>query len=61
MNQKEILLLSIGAFLTILAWILIDVAHISMQQSVQNEFQTVAVPKQSIDTTIFSILEQKKQ
>lgn len=60
MNQKEILLLSIGAFLTIIAWILIDVVHIAMKQSVQNEFQIVSVPKQSINPSIFSVLEQKK-
>lgn len=60
MNQKEILLLSIGVFLTIIVWILIDLTALQAKSSVQNDFQQVPVPKQSIDTTIFGTLEQKQ-
>lgn len=60
MNQREVLLLSIGVFCTIIAWILIDIYQAQTTNTVRNEFQQVAVPKQSIDGSIFTTLEQKQ-
>jgi hypothetical protein len=61
MNQKEILMVSIGIFFTIIAWMIIDVYHIQTQQSLQSDIKPVSVPQYKIDSTVFDTLKQKIQ
>ncbi|NTU46575.1 hypothetical protein HGA88_03030 [Candidatus Roizmanbacteria bacterium] len=60
MNQKELLLLTIGVFLTIVAWMLIDFYHL------QTKTETISVkpvPQNlyNIHTDVFTILRGKTE
>lgn len=59
MNQKEILVLAVGIFLTIVAWMIIDIYHIQTQEVVDTEIKPVTIPQYKIDTHVFDDLLKK--
>jgi hypothetical protein len=61
MNQKEILLISLTIFLTVIAWIIADLAHIANTKQIKITNPQVATKiETTIDTSIFTILKNKK-
>ncbi len=61
MKQREIFIISIVIFLTILSWLLIDIAHIKTLKN--DEKINYQIPKRlnlNIDSKLFEILESKK-
>ncbi len=42
MNKKELLFLSIGVFLTVIAWLVADVYHASTEEKIKSKFD---IPK----------------
>lgn len=60
MNQKEWLLITIGVFLTIIAWLVADVYHISKTKQVKAKFNLVKPIRVKIDNKIFKQLEKKE-
>lgn len=45
MNKKEILLLSIGVFLTVVAWLIADIYHAATEEKIKERVELPA-PKQ---------------
>ena len=59
MNKKELLAISIGIFLTIIAWMVADLYHAKQSTVVEDVFNQAEVPNYKINPTIFSILKEK--
>lgn len=59
MNQKELLFISVGVFLTIIAWIIIDVYHVKNRENTPYEMTRVERVRFQIDENIFKILEER--
>lgn len=61
MKRKEIFIFSIAVFLTIIAWVVIDIYHIQQKINLQIGFKPVQVPNYQMDQQIIEILKQKKE
>ena len=59
MNKKELLAISIGIFLTIIAWMVADLYHAKQTTVVEDVVNQAEVPNYKINPTIFSILKEK--
>lgn len=60
MRQKELLIISITVFITIVTWIIADIYHISNTQKITPiETTTMTVKTATIDTTVLDILQAK--
>lgn len=60
MNQKELLIISVTVFITIITWIVADIYHISTTAKITPvESATVNVTNTPIDTTILDTLQTK--
>ena len=59
MNKKELLAISIGIFLTIIAWMVADLYHAKQSTVVEDVVNQAEVPNYKINPTIFSILKEK--
>lgn len=60
MNQKELLIISITVFITIITWIVADIYHISSTQKIAPIENIVSVETVTIDTTVLTTLQSKK-
>lgn len=61
MNQKEILIITITIFLTILGWIAADLVHIANTKKVEEINARFSQPlKTTIQKDIFTNLEKRK-
>lgn len=61
MKQKEFLIISITVFLTVVAWIVADIYHISSTEKVKLRDTAITQPIQiSIDSSVFDVLMQKR-
>jgi len=61
MKGKELLVLSIGVFLTIVAWMVIDAYHIQTKINEQIHIKPAQVPDYQMDRTIIDVLKEKSQ
>ncbi len=60
MKQKELLIISVTVFITIITWIVADIYHISTTQKiVPVEASMATVKKTTIDTSVLDILQAK--
>lgn len=60
MKQKELLIISVTVFITIITWIVADIYHISTTQKiVPVETSTATVKKTTIDTSVLDVLQAK--
>jgi len=59
MNQRELLTISIGIFLTIIAWMIIDLYHVQQSRTFQGTLGGVQVPSISINSKMFEVLKNK--
>lgn len=60
MKQKEFLIISVTVFLTVIAWIIADIYHITSTEKVKLRDTTIAEPITiSIDNHIFDVLSKK--
>lgn len=60
MNRKEVLVISISIFLTIVAWVMIDIYHI--QQRINESVQTkpYQIPNYTMDKKIIDLLRDRE-
>ncbi len=58
MNQKDLLLISITIFLTIIAWVILEVKAISEEIPTDAEIQAATL-EYTINTDILDLLEEK--
>lgn len=61
MKQKEFLILAIGIFLTIVAWVVIEVYKVQNTQIIEEEIELPTVKRYDIDTSVIDKLQQKQQ
>lgn len=60
MKQKELLIISVTVFITIITWIVADIYQISTTQKiVPVETSTATVKKTTIDTSVLDVLQAK--
>lgn len=60
MRQKELLIISVIVFLTILAWIVADIYHISTTQKITPIETPASTMKTTvIDTSVLDVLQSK--
>jgi hypothetical protein len=59
MNGKELMILAAGVFLTIVAWMIIDLYHINEQEYINREIPPVEIPNFKINTSIFPTLSER--
>lgn len=60
MNQKEILIISLTIFLTVMGWVAADLVHVSQTEQLPDNDPRFAQPIDvDIDIEVFDILEQR--
>lgn len=60
MNRKELLLVSICVFLTVVAWMISDLYHIQNRSNLERQIRAARIPKYNIDVSAFEVLDSKK-
>lgn len=60
MNRKEFLIIAVAIFLTIVAWVVIDIYHIQRGSYINQEIPPVKIPQFNFDTSLFPQLLDKK-
>jgi hypothetical protein len=61
MKKKEILVLSISVFLTVIAWLVADIIHASTKERVETEIALPNIKNYVLDESIIQILESKQE
>ena len=62
MNQKELLIISVTVFLTVVGWILADLNHVATTKRVSEANPKFALPiESSVQKEIFIILQNKQK
>lgn len=61
MNKKELLVISITIFLTIVAWLIADIVHVSAEEKIKSGLNIPPTRIYHIDKEVFNILESKKE
>lgn len=57
MNKKEILLLSIGVFLTVVAWLIADIYHAATEEKIKQRVELPALKKYQVEEKILEDLK----
>lgn len=60
MNRKELYILSLGVFLTIIAWLVADILHTATTEKVKAKYDISKPIKYQIDVKVFEKLKTKK-
>lgn len=61
MNRKEVLLISIGVFLTVIAWLVADIYHAAAREYQKNNVNLPLVTQTAIKKDIVEVLRSKVQ
>ncbi|MDO8741610.1 MAG: hypothetical protein Q7J11_00505 [Candidatus Roizmanbacteria bacterium] len=61
MNKKEILLLSIGVFLTVIAWLIADIYHASTENKIKLKISLPQVYQYKINKDLLETLKNKTE
>lgn len=59
MNKRELFILSIGIFFTVVAWVIADFFHISTQTKTKARIRVPTENKYDINSKILKILDEK--
>lgn len=59
MNQRELLTLVVGVFLTIIAWMMIDIYHVQNKVIIDKQIKEVESVQFKIDEKVFTTLKEK--
>ena len=59
MNRKELLLLSVGVFLTVIAWLVADIIHASSQEKVKINMDIPSLKRYQINKNLLNNLKNK--
>jgi hypothetical protein len=60
MNKKEVLVISIGIFLTVAAWMIIDIYRAHQQPILNVEIRQVRFPPVKLDLSVLEKLKLKQ-
>jgi hypothetical protein len=61
MNRKEILLLSMGVFLTVICWLIADIYHASTEDKIKSKMSLPQIYKYKISKDVFDTLKNKTE
>lgn len=61
MNKKELLLISIGIFLTAIAWLIADIHHAANQEKIKAKIELPTFIKYEIKDDILKLLQEKRE
>lgn len=61
MNRKEVLLLSIGVFLTVICWLIADIYHASTEDKIKSKLTIPQVNKYNISKELLNTLKSKTE
>jgi len=61
MNKKEVLLLSIGVFLTVVYWLIADIHHASTEDKIKSEINMPQVYQYKISKELLETLKNKTE
>ncbi len=61
MNRKELLLLSIGVFLTVVAWLVADIHHAATEEKIKIKTAIPTLKKYEIKEDVLTILKDKSE
>ncbi len=61
MNKKELLLLSVGIFLTVIAWLIADIHHAATEEKLKTKVELPTVKTYDVNTSILQILKNKAE
>ncbi|KKQ02189.1 MAG: hypothetical protein US11_C0001G0148 [Candidatus Roizmanbacteria bacterium GW2011_GWA2_36_23] len=59
MNKKELFLISIIIFLTVISWLIADIHHAATEEKIKNKIELPKIQKYSTDEEILKVLGQK--
>lgn len=59
MKQKELLILSIGIFLTVAAWVLVEIYRIQIVGVLEEEVELPTIEEHTLDVSILDRLKEK--
>jgi len=61
MNKKELLFLSIGVFLTVIAWLIADVYHVTTEEKIKTKINIPTLNNYKISTELLKTLKDKQK
>jgi len=61
MNRKELLLISVGIFMTVIAWLMADVYHAATVEKVKNKINPPVLTEYEVNKEILNQLQQKTE
>ncbi|OGK52254.1 hypothetical protein A2970_01820 [Candidatus Roizmanbacteria bacterium RIFCSPLOWO2_01_FULL_44_13] len=61
MNKKEILLLSIGIFLTVVAWLVADIYHAATEEKIKQRVELTILKKYQVEEKILEELRVRSE
>lgn len=61
MNRKEVLLLSIGVFLTVVCWLIADIYHASTEDKIKSRISLPQVYHYNISKELLETLKNKTE
>ena len=61
MNRKEVLLLSIGVFLTVVCWLIADIYHVSTEDKIKSRISLPQSYQYKISKELLETLKNKTE
>jgi len=61
MNKKELLIISVSVFLTIAAWVIIDLYHIQQRITETIKIKPVEIPNYKMDKKLIDLLRERRE
>jgi hypothetical protein len=61
MNKKDIFLISIGIFLTVIFWLIADLYHASTQERIKDSISAPVIVNHDINKQVLKIIEEKQE
>ncbi len=61
MNKKEVLFLSIGVFLTVVAWLIADIYHAATEEKIKIKIDIPQLENYKISKELLQVIENKKE
>lgn len=61
MNKKELLFITLGIFLTVVAWLIGDLYHASTQEKIKTKISLPQVQKYEIRKDVLLLIKEKNQ
>lgn len=60
MNKKELLFISLGIFLTVIAWVVADIYHASVEDKIKDRIELPNFKDYKIDKKVLEIIKNRE-